>query len=451
MTSAVQATIGLVANWNKSREAKVNDLFESNRGNYSKIEGLIRDMPKGGDIHVHLLGMARPNDLTKWAIEAKLFFDPRSMLFSNKGGPGLEPAESLQSNKAFYQKFLNTVTMISAAQISHEAPCNHFMYGCFGPIFSIIQYINPSKLLKKAREYAALDRVSYIEIYVGLSQLQDFVTMFETLDLDAYPKTRFICEASRINPLFEKEISAFAGLQKRFPKFIKSLTLVGPEYDPIADRDLIKQIKALDNIWSQITTNCPLAIHAGELTLNVSDPETMSNRLQETLKIRNIKRIGHGTCIMHAKERKEVIETMKANDITVEICLESNKKILQVEGRKHPLRYYLDNRVKVVLGSDDPGVLGTDLSEQFLVAFFDHRLSYIELKRLALNSITQSFLPGDSVFKENGDLKPLFTSALETGWSPQGSVKEFMETNEKARMELDLLQQFAHFEQSLIG
>lgn len=450
MTATVHATIGAIANWNKSPEAKVNDLFEANRGNYCKIESWIRDMPKGGNLHIHLLGALNKNDLIQWAKEANLYFNPATMNFSRGPGENLVHANTLETNKEYYQKFCNMVSM-NGAVAYRQTPCNHFMYTCFGPIYSIAQNINAAKLLDKVRKQEALAKASYVEMYVGLAQLRDLADQMDKLDLDSMPKTRFICEASRIEPGFENTVSAFAGLQKRFPKYIKSLTIVGPEYDPNAAINFKNQIRILSNIWADKTNACPLAIHGGELTLDVASPETLSTRISETLKIPNLKRLGHGTCIIKDADRDTAVETLKANDIAVEICLESNKQILNVKGEKHPLRFFLEKKVKVVFGSDDPAVLGTDLSDQFITAFFDHNLSYLELKKIAFNSITFSFLPGNSIFKDNGEIKPEFIPAMQTGWSPHGAVKATMEASEKAKMELDLLQQFAVFEQRLVG
>lgn len=451
MAVVVKSSYGVLTGWNKSSEEKVSDLFEANRKNYMKVAIWIREMPKGANLHLHLLGVPTANDLIDWAIEGRLFFDPETMNFSNVETKGLVPAEVLSTNKGYYKKFCNLVSMIGNSGVTHQAPCNHFMYDCFGPRYTILQYVNAAKIVEKARKYEVLSKTCYTEMYVGLTQLQDLVQQFEKMDLDESPKTRFICEASRIEPTgFDKVISAFAGLQRRYPKYIKSLTIVGPEYDQVATRLFHQQISLLNTIWNASTNFCPLAIHAGELTLDVSDPHTLSTRLSETVtKIRNVKRVGHALSIVH--EGKKGVELLKANEITVEVCLKSNKSIFHVEGEKHPLRYMLDNNVKVVLGSDDPGVFGTDFSEQFIMAFFDHNLTYLQMKKMAFDSISNSFLEGTSIFNAKGQLNPQFQAAQNIGWSPNSEISSFMKGSEKGTMEINLLQQFAHFEASLLS
>jgi adenosine deaminase len=55
--------------------------------------------------------------------------------------------------------------------------------------------------------------------------------------------------------------------------------------------------------------------------------------------------------------------------------------------------------VPISLNTDDEGVLGSDLSHEFLRAARDYNLSYGDLKELARNSLEYSFLPGRSLFR----------------------------------------------------
>jgi len=59
----------------------------------------------------------------------------------------------------------------------------------------------------------------------------------------------------------------------------------------------------------------------------------------------------------------------------------------------HPLRKYFDAGLLVTLNSDDPAFFGSDLANEFLLAYHEQGFKRNELRQLAANSITASFLP----------------------------------------------------------
>jgi adenosine deaminase/adenosine deaminase CECR1 len=92
------------------------------------------------------------------------------------------------------------------------------------------------------------------------------------------------------------------------------------------------------------------------------------------------------------------MQFMRQNGIAVEICLTSNDIILNVKGKNSPLKDYVDAGVPVVLGSDDEGISRIDLTNEYVRAATEHGLSYKQLKQLSRNSMTWSFLPGQSLW-----------------------------------------------------
>ena len=72
----------------------------------------------------------------------------------------------------------------------------------------------------------------------------------------------------------------------------------------------------------------------------------------------------------------------------------SNRQILGVDPVGHPLVDYLAAGVPVVLATDDPGLMLSDLRQQFALAARNDAVSYRTLKTFAIDSITYSFLPG---------------------------------------------------------
>jgi adenosine deaminase len=83
---------------------------------------------------------------------------------------------------------------------------------------------------------------------------------------------------------------------------------------------------------------------------------------------------------------------MRKKPVVVEINLTSNDVILGVRGKDHPLPAYRAAGVPLVLSTDDAGVSRIDLTHEYVRAARDYRLGYRDLKELARNSLTYSFL-----------------------------------------------------------
>lgn len=86
----------------------------------------------------------------------------------------------------------------------------------------------------------------------------------------------------------------------------------------------------------------PMTIHAGE----ADGPESMKTALSY-----GTKRIGHGIA---AIEDPELIERLKKENITLEICITSNYHTKEVDSiEAHPFRQLFDAGVRVTLNSDN--------------------------------------------------------------------------------------------------
>jgi adenosine deaminase/aminodeoxyfutalosine deaminase len=59
----------------------------------------------------------------------------------------------------------------------------------------------------------------------------------------------------------------------------------------------------------------------------------------------------------------------------------------------HPLRRYFDAGLLVTVNSDDPAFFGSDVANEYLLAHTEQGFSRNELRQLAANSISASFLP----------------------------------------------------------
>lgn len=149
-----------------------------------------------------------------------------------------------------------------------------------------------------------------------------------------------------------------------------------------------------------------VAMHAGELTMGLIRPEHLTYHISEAVNLtadedngKYIKRIGHGVDIVFEHDSKDIIQKMRDKNIAVEINLTSNEFILGVRDDSHPFRLYLDSGVPVVISTDDPGILRTSITDEYVKAIYRYNLSYSEVKNIVLNGIEYSFL--DDATKNN--------------------------------------------------
>jgi adenosine deaminase/aminodeoxyfutalosine deaminase len=125
-----------------------------------------------------------------------------------------------------------------------------------------------------------------------------------------------------------------------------------------------------------------LTNHAGETT----GPEA----IREALSIGS-ERIGHALSairdfhlLQDLKERGTPLELNPTSNVRTGVC---------ASFAAHPLRRYFDAGLLVTLNSDDPAFFGSDLANEYLLAYTEQGFSRGELRQLASNSIRASFLP----------------------------------------------------------
>ena len=104
-------------------------------------------------------------------------------------------------------------------------------------------------------------------------------------------------------------------------------------------------------------------------------------------------RLGHAVALNADPQPEALLDQMRRRGVAIEISPESNRQLLGVDPVNHPLVDYLTAGVPVVLATDDPGLMLSDLRLQFALAARNVAVSYPTLKALATNSIAYSFLP----------------------------------------------------------
>jgi adenosine deaminase len=243
--------------------------------------------------------------------------------------------------------------------------------------------------------------------------------------------------------VFAQVIGGFA-LAAADPRVV-AVNFVQAEDGLNAMRDYHLHMRMVDYA-KRIYPRVHVSLHAGELASGLVPPEGLRFHIREAVEIGHAERIGHGVDIMYEKDAAGLLAEMREKHVAVEINLTSNDVILGVRGDQHPFPVYRKYGVPVSLSTDDEGVSRSHLTDEFERAALTYNLSYSDLKEMVRNSIEYSFASGASYWKR-GEYGAV-TGACATGKQSSG-CREYLEQNNKARLELDLEERFAEFEKTL--
>lgn len=127
-----------------------------------------------------------------------------------------------------------------------------------------------------------------------------------------------------------------------------------------------------------------VTIHSGE--------DSSADHVRKTIEIFHADRIGHG--IQIAKD-PEVMKLVKDRNVALEVCPTSNWLTQCVKTiDEHPLKYLYSQGVKVTLNSDDPQIMGIDLTHEYEIA---EKLGMTKenLRQMNQWALEKSFLPDE--------------------------------------------------------
>jgi adenosine deaminase len=225
------------------------------------------------------------------------------------------------------------------------------------------------------------------------------------------------------------------------------LNLVQPEDDSAAMENFsshMRMIKYLHSIYSRVH----ITLHAGELAPGLVPPEGLRSHIDDSVEIGRAERIGHGADVLHEDNADQLLQKMAERNIMVEICLTSNDVILNMKGDRHPLRKYIEKDVPVALATDDEGIARSDITREYLRAVDDHRLNYLQLKKMARTSLEYAFVSGASLWKSRKgfELTPQCLTDKPESESLSSNCQQFLQSSEKAKLQWRLEKAFVEFE-----
>ena len=193
-----------------------------------------------------------------------------------------------------------------------------------------------------------------------------------------------------VNLLLAYEIAAASPL-------VVGINFAAPETHPISVRDYDLHMRMFGEL-AAFYPDVSRSLHAGEMI----DAQAADLGAERHIRLAlapaeaggaAAHRVGHGVALNADPQPNELLAEMRRGGIAVEISPESNRQILGVDPLGHPLVEYLAAGVPVVLATDDPGLMLSDLRQQFTLAARNDAVSYGTLKTFAMNSIAYSFLP----------------------------------------------------------
>ncbi|HAZ14926.1 MAG: adenosine deaminase [Bdellovibrionales bacterium GWA2_49_15] len=125
--------------------------------------------------------------------------------------------------------------------------------------------------------------------------------------------------------------------------------------------------------------------HAGE--------EGPPEYIWEALELLKVRRIDHG---VRSMEDPKLIQYLQQKQIPLTVCPLSNLKLKVFKDlRDHNLKKLMNAGILVMINSDDPAYFGGYLGDNYFECAKALALSWEDLKTLARNSFSASFLPDD--------------------------------------------------------
>lgn len=471
--------------------------FEAHRGRPPMLRMFLQRMPKGGDIHVHLTGAVYAESYLGWAAAAGLCASPATGAIGACATPpgDARPVTEALRDPGFYAAIvdgLSTRNLGNRPQSGHDQ-----FFAAFGRFRGAATKDRYADMIAELATRAADQHVSYLEIMLTLAadtfwplagqtpfDAADFAASRQRLlaagldgivtetrgELDEMERKiaaalgcgrdpappacrverRYLQQASRASEPSQVFAQLVLGFElARTDGRVVGVNLVAPEDYYVARRDYglhMRMIGWLTDLHGTVKT----ALHAGELTLGLVPPDDLRFHIRQAVEVAKARRIGHGVAVAYERDALPLLAEMKRRDVLVEICLTSNDVILGVRGPRHPFPDYLKAGVPVTLATDDEGVSRIDLTHEYTRAAETYRLGYRQLKQLARNSLTYSFLAGASLWRSPRDPRPVAACAGQRPHTaPSRACQSFLNGSDKARMQWNLERAFHEFEASV--
>lgn len=463
----------------------------------AELRRFLQAFPKGGDIHNHLTGAIYAENYIAWAAEDGFCADmsvPRLVYPDTQKSckdRGFIEALQVEAKDEYRRRMINSLSNRSwvktldwsghkdffvtfermarapyrlgdmLAEVAARAGRQNIVYLelmetiILPELFGLASEVEMTG--DAATDYAALMASSFGENFETLkaragSELREALARKDLLlgcstgnpDPGCQVQIRMIHQVIRSFPpaVVNAQIILGWAVMEDFDNWV-GLNLVAPEDGFVALRDYSRHMQMIDHLYrTQGPQN--VTLHAGELVMGLVMPKELRFHIRDAIAVGHAKRIGHGIDIAYEDDSAETLARMRDEGIMVEINLTSNHVILGVDGDQHPLSLYRRAGVPWALSTDDEGVSRLDLTHEYMRGVTDQGLTYRDLKSSSRNSLTYSFLPGESLWDQE-----TCRFDLQTLTGPSAECAEILATSVKAQAQWDLEMRFRRFEDSL--
>lgn len=437
-----------------SLQTTVSREFEKIRNNQAMLQLFFSGMPKGGDLHNHLTGSVYAETYFDIGCENGYYIDTLTFkMYGDKCRNGLQLKKEMKNLHTWRVHCIDAWSIRNFEKGSASLPPDEFFFSTFGT-FATASSTNLARFLKELKVRAASEHVAYLEIMAkspeansGMIGNESVNTMLKTYiaekdsvkfdavlkqlasewagnnaanqSVDAYIRSietmhgEAHVEGNTVQTLYQAYVGrnadplkVFAQLYIGFVACKKSPYLVGvnivqAENSEVSIRDYwghTRMFRFLTQYTRGMEPKGDVAksLHAGELTLGLIQPEELQFHIWDAVAIAGADRIGHGVDVPFEMphNNENVLTYMADRKIAIEINLTSNEFILGVKDDAHPMMLYKAYGVPIVICTDDPGILRTNLTEQYVLAAKRYpELTYEDFKEIIRNSITYSFAP----------------------------------------------------------
>jgi adenosine deaminase len=436
--------------------SKTSAYLEKIRNNESQLQAFFHQMPKGGDLHHHFSGAVYAETFFDTAVGKHYSLDTTALVVYPPGAPtggvkSIVRFDSMSIGKRSYFKD----RLIRLWSVKDFGPCDgasdaHFFatFGLFGPTIAgseaamlqeiklraiaehtdyietmfmrpslnyrdpaVVAYLtkyNPLLAQAEARRDTARAWALFNEMYKVLRDSLGVLKLAETHHArlvsirnaavlpngkDSLITIRFlnyVTRASTPADVFAQLYISFASCD--MDSLVMGVNIVAPENADVSMNDYWLHMRMFRLFGSRFT-NVHISTHAGELVLGMVKPEDLTFHITDAVRIAHAERIGHGVDIAYERNVYGLLEEMRTRKTAVEINLTSNEFILGVKGAEHPINLYHSFGVPIVISTDDPGVLRSDHSGEFVkLASRYPNFTYSDIKQFVYNSIEYSFM-----------------------------------------------------------
>jgi len=466
-----------------------------------QLRQFLKRMPKGTDVHYHLIGGVYAETFIREAVEDSLCVNTKELALikcesadrSSDQANRIVPARSAYQNQTLYDQLVDSFSMRAFVPSAGVSGHDHF-FGAFAK-FAALDHTHESEWVDEVASRAAAQNVQYMELMItpdfhlsrgiaeqigwhdDLSYLREqflshglqenvrtAVASFETTEQSRRQReqcgqssahdackveVRYLCQVLRGLPpeiVFAQALLCFEAAAAA-PDTIAGINFVMPEDARAVMHDYGLQMRMVRYLHETYHT-VHISLHAGELAYRLVPPESLCCDVRQAVEA-GAERIGHGASVMLEDRPHELLKEMAAKHIMVEIALTSNEVTLGMSGKSHPLPMYRWFGVPAALSTDDEGVSRIDLTNEYVRAVETYGLKYREVKNMVRTGLEHAFLPGDSLWAKTDDFTKLTDACAKDRLmqaQPSGKCGEFLQRSHKAQQQWELERRFQTFE-----